>query len=192
MNTKLSILEMNRLTVEEFHEAEKMPLVVVLDDVRSLHNVGSVFRTADAFRVESIYLCGITATPEPCEGSTHWSMKGAQEIHKTALGAENSVAWKYFGNAIDAVESLKNDGYTVLAVEQAHGSTMLQDFKTASKDTKYAVVLGNEVKGVHQEVIDICDGCLEIPQYGTKHSLNVSVTGGIIIWHFAQQMVTTA
>lgn len=208
MNQKLSILEMNRLSVEEFHEAEKMPLVVVLDDVRSLYNVGSVFRTADAFRVESIYLCGITATPEPCEGSNHWSIKAAQEIHKTALGAENSVAWKYFSNALDAVESLKNDGFTVLSVEQAHGSTMLQHFKAgdgdasvASKDEnpaaketgkakkKYAVVLGNEVKGVHQEVIDICDGCLEIPQFGTKHSLNVSVTGGIIIWHFAQQLV---
>lgn len=192
---KTTILEMNRLTVEEFHEAEKMPLVVVLDDVRSLHNVGSVFRTADAFRVEEILLCGITATPAPLpdgEGARHWTLKASQEIHKTALGAEESVAWRYFSSAMEAVEWLKNEGYTVLAVEQAHGSTMLQDFHPASgadaSPARYAVVLGNEVKGVHQEVIDICDGCLEIPQYGTKHSLNVSVTGGIIIWHFAQQM----
>lgn len=214
---------MNRLTVEEFHDADKMPLVVVLDDVRSLHNVGSVFRTADAFRVEEIMLCGITGTPPRTTpigsenssqsalsqsekaGNLHEKTGGetmqkasvlyektggeavAQAIHKTALGAEDSVAWRYFPTAMEAVESLKSDGYTVLAVEQVHGSTMLQDFK-AEKGKKYAVILGNEVKGVHQEVIDICDGCLEIPQFGTKHSLNVSVTGGIIIWHFAQQI----
>lgn len=186
---------MNRLTVDEFHKAEKMPLVVVLDDVRSLYNVGSVFRTADAFRVKAIYLCGITATPEQVkagDGVTiikDCTLKAAQEIHKTALGAEESVEWRYFKTAEEAVKSLKNDGFTVLAVEQAHGSTMLGDFKPEWEDDtqgrQYAVVLGNEVKGVHQEVIDLCHGCLEIPQYGTKHSLNVSVTGGIIIWHFA-------
>ena len=197
---KTTILEMNRLTVEEFHHAEKMPLIVVLDDVRSLHNVGSVFRTADAFRLEAIYLCGITATPDTvtdADGTVikDCSLKAVQEIHKTALGAEESVDWRYFKSATDAVESLKNDGYTVMAVEQCHGSTMLQDFVPAcpvskQKDGKrgYAVILGNEVKGVHQEVIDLCDGCLEIPQYGTKHSLNVSVTGGIIIWHFVQKL----
>ncbi len=192
---KTTILEMNRLTVDEFHKAEKMPLVVVLDDVRSLYNVGSVFRTADAFRVKAIYLCGITATPEQVkadDGVTiikDCTLKAAQEIHKTALGAEESVEWRYFKTAEEAVKSLKNDGFTVLAVEQAHGSTMLGDFKPEWEDDtqgrQYAVVLGNEVKGVHQEVIDLCHGCLEIPQYGTKHSLNVSVTGGIIIWHFA-------
>lgn len=197
---KTTILEMNRLTVEEFHHAEKTPLIVVLDDVRSLHNVGSVFRTADAFRLEAIYLCGITATPDTvtdADGTVikDCSLKAVQEIHKTALGAEESVDWRYFKSATDAVESLKNDGYTVMAVEQCHGSTMLQDFVPACPVSKqkngkrgYAVILGNEVKGVHQEVIDLCDGCLEIPQYGTKHSLNVSVTGGIIIWHFVQKL----
>ena len=147
---------MQRLSVEEFREAEKLPLVVVLDDVRSMYNVGSVFRTGDAFRIEAVFLCGITSTPP------------STEIHKTAL---------------EAVESLKAKGYEVLAVEQAHGSTMLQDFKPLS-GKKYAVVFGNEVKGVHQEVVDASDGCLEIPQYGTKHSLNVSVTAGIVIWYF--------
>ncbi|MBQ1649987.1 MAG: TrmH family RNA methyltransferase [Prevotella sp.] len=188
---KTSIIEMNRLSVEEFHEAEKMPLIVVLDDVRSLYNVGSVFRTSDAFRVEAIYLCGITATPDEVrdEDGTlvrDCTLKASQEIHKTALGAEESVAWRYYKTAAEAVAALKADGYTVLAVEQCHGSTMLNDFKPAFGDKKkYAVVLGNEVKGVHQEVVDMCDGCLEIPQYGTKHSLNVSVTAGIVIWHFA-------
>ena len=198
---KTTILEMNRLTVEEFHHAEKTPLIVVLDDVRSLHNVGSVFRTADAFRLEAIYLCGITATPDTvtdADGTVikDCSLKAVQEIHKTALGAEESVDWRYFKSATDAVESLKKDGYTVMAVEQCHGSTMLQDFVPACPVSTqeggggkgYAVILGNEVKGVHQEVIDLCDGCLEIPQYGTKHSLNVSVTGGIIIWHFVQKL----
>ena len=164
---------MNRLSVEEFKQAEKLPLIVVLDDVRSMHNVGSVFRTGDAFRIEAVYLCGITSTPP------------MTEIHKTALGAEDSVKWLYFKNALEAVESLKTEGYEVYSVEQAHGSTMLQDF-IPIKDKKYAVILGNEVKGVHQEVIDASDGCLEIPQFGTKHSMNVSVTAGIIIWHFAQ------
>lgn len=183
---KLSVLEMNRLSVEEFHEAEKMPLVVVLDDVRSLYNIGSVFRTADAFRVESIYLCGISATPAPAEGAPECTLKAQQEIHKTALGAEESVNWKYFPTALEAVSQLHAEGYEVLAVEQCHGSTMLNDFRP-EVGKRYAVILGNEVKGVHQEVIDQCDGCLEIPQYGTKHSLNVSVTGGIVIWSFAAQ-----
>lgn len=185
---------MHRLSVDEFHEAKKMPLVVVLDDVRSLYNVGSVFRSSDAFRVEAIYLCGITATPdEVCSADgtmiRDCTLKASQEIHKTALGAENSVAWRYFPTAAEAVTQLKADGYTILAVEQCHGSVMLNDFTpTFSDNKKYAVVLGNEVKGVHQDVIDICDGCLEIPQHGTKHSLNVSVTAGIIIWHFGSKL----
>ena len=173
---KLRTIEMDRLTVDEFKQADKLPLIVVLDDVRSMHNVGSVFRTGDAFRIEAIYLCGITSTPPMAE------------IHKTALGAEDSVTWKYFDTALEAVETLKAEGYEVYSVEQAHGSTMLQNF-TPINNKKYAVVLGNEVKGVHQEVIDASDGCLEIPQFGTKHSMNVSVTGGIIIWHFAKNII---
>lgn len=173
---KLRTIEMERLTVDEFKQADKLPLIVVLDDVRSMHNVGSVFRTGDAFRIEAVYLCGITSTPPMAE------------IHKTALGAEDSVTWKYFDTALQAVEALKADGYEVYSVEQAHGSTMLQNF-TPINNKKYAVVLGNEVKGVHQEVIDASDGCLEIPQFGTKHSMNVSVTGGIIIWHFAKNII---
>ena len=170
---KLRTIEMNRLSVDEFKQAEKLPLVVVLDDVRSMHNVGSVFRTGDAFRIEAVYLCGITSTPPMAE------------IHKTALGAEDSVSWKYFPTALEALQELKTNGYEIYSVEQAHGSTMLQDFQP-NADQKYAIILGNEVKGVHQEVIDASDGCLEIPQFGTKHSMNVSVTAGIIIWHFAQ------
>ena len=173
---KLRTIEMDRLTVDEFKQADKLPLIVVLDDVRSMHNVGSVFRTGDAFRIEAVYLCGITSTPPMAE------------IHKTALGAEDSVAWKYFDTALQAVEALKAESYEVYSVEQAHGSTMLQNF-TPINNKKYAVVLGNEVKGVHQEVIDASDGCLEIPQFGTKHSMNVSVTGGIIIWHFAKNII---
>ena len=173
---KLRTIEMQRLSVDEFKQANKLPLIVVLDDVRSMHNVGSVFRTGDAFRIEAVYLCGITSTPPMAE------------IHKTALGAEDSVEWRYFDTALEAVEALKSDGYEVYSIEQAHGSTMLQNF-TPINNNKYAVVLGNEVKGVHQEVIDASDGCLEIPQFGTKHSMNVSVTGGIIIWHFAKNII---
>ena len=167
---------MQRLTVEEFRKAEKLPLIVVLDDVRSMHNVGSVFRTGDAFRIEAVYLCGITSTPPMAE------------IHKTALGAEDSVSWRYYSTALEALEALKAEGYTVLSIEQAHGSTMLQDF-IPIYNNRYAVIFGNEVKGVHQEVVDASDGCLEIPQYGTKHSMNVSVTAGIVIWHFAQTII---
>lgn len=173
---KLRTIEMQRLSVYEFKQAEKLPLIVVLDDVRSMHNVGSVFRTGDAFRIEAVYLCGITSTPPNAE------------IHKTALGAEDSVEWKYFDTVLEAVEVLKADGYEVYSVEQAHGSTMLQEF-IPKYNNRYAVILGNEVKGVHQEVIDVSDGCLEIPQFGTKHSMNVSVTAGIIIWHFAQIII---
>ena len=172
---KLNVLEMNRLTVEEFKAARKLPLVVVLDNVRSLHNVGSVFRSCDAFRIEAVYLCGITATPP------------SAEIHKTALGAEDSVSWKYYESTLDVVEELKQQGYFVYSIEQVEGSeNMAKISLDASK--RYAVVLGNEVKGVEQAVVNTSDSCLEIPQLGTKHSLNVSVTAGIVVWEFAKQL----
>ena len=167
---------MQRLTVEEFREAEKLPLVVVLDDVRSMHNVGSVFRTGDAFRIEAVYLCGITSTPPMAE------------IHKTALGAEDSVSWHHCPTALEAVQALKAQGVVVMSVEQAEGSTLLPAYQP-ERGRRYAVVLGNEVKGVHQEGIDASDGCLESPQLGTKHSLNVSVTAGIVVWHFARHLI---
>ena len=171
---KLKVTEMGRMSVAEFKDSEKQPLVVVLDHVRSLYNVGSVFRSSDAFRIEGVLLCGITAQPPH------------PEIHKTALGAEESVNWKYFERTEDAVSWLKQQGYKVLAIEQCEGSTMLQDF-TRQPDRKYAIVLGNEVKGVQQQVVDMCDGCLEIPQFGTKHSLNVSVAAGIVLWHLSKK-----
>ena len=163
---KLKITELNRISIEEFKEADKLPLVVVLDDIRSLHNIGSVFRTADAFRIECIYLCGITATPPH------------PEMHKTALGAEFTVDWKYVNNAVETVDNLRSEGYVVYSVEQAEGSIMLDEL-VLDRSKKYAIVMGNEVKGVQQEVIDHSDGCIEIPQYGTKHSLNVSVTAAM-------------
>ena len=174
---KLRTIEMNRLTIDEFKQAEKMPLIVVLDDVRSLHNVGSVFRTSDAFRVEAVWLCGITATPPH------------PEIHKTALGAEDSVDWRYFKTADEAVDELHRQGYFVYSIEQVEGSTKLQHLDEDKPMKSYAIVLGNEVKGVHQSVVDASDGCLEIPQFGTKHSLNVSVTAGIVIWEFARRFL---
>lgn len=172
---KLKITELNRISIEEFKEADKLPLVVVLDDIRSLHNIGSVFRTADAFRIECIYLCGITATPPH------------PEMHKTALGAEFTVDWKYVNNAVETVDNLRSEGYVVYSVEQAEGSIVLDEL-TLDRSKKYAVVMGNEVKGVQQEVIDHSDGCIEIPQYGTKHSLNVSVTAGIVIWDLFKKL----
>lgn len=170
---KLKVTEMNRLTVDEFRTSDKMPLTVVLDDVRSLYNVGSVLRSCDAFRVEEVVLCGITAAPPH------------PEIHKTALGAEDSVSWRHADSALEAVRELRRQGVTIMAVEQCEGSTMLNTF-VPETGRRYAVVLGNEVKGVRQDVVDECDGCLEIPQFGTKHSLNVSVTAGIVVWHFCQ------
>lgn len=164
------------MSVKEFKESDKLPLIVVLDDVRSLHNVGSVFRSADAFRVESIYLCGITAVPPQ------------PEIHKTALGAENTVEWKYFKDTLEAVRELKEKGYMIYSVEQVEGSTLLNKL-TLDENGKYAVILGNEVKGVKQEAVDASDGCIEIPQFGTKHSLNVSVTAGMVIWEFARLLM---
>ena len=174
---KLRTIEMKRLSIDEFKEAPKLPLVVVLDDVRSLYNVGSVFRSCDAFRVEAVYLCGITACPPNAE------------IHKTALGGEDSVEWKYFEQAEEAVRALQKDGYFVYSIEQVEGSTQLQDLnlvRDSQNGGRYAVVFGNEVKGVKQTVVDLSDGCLEIPQFGTKHSLNVSVAAGIVVWEFAK------
>lgn len=172
---KLKITELNRLTPEAFKESKKIPLIVVLDHIRSLNNVGSVFRTSDAFKVEAVYLCGITACPPN------------PEIHKTALGAEDTVDWMYYENTLDAVDNLRENGYIICAVEQAEGSIMLDKLQLDPLK-KYAVIMGNEVKGVQQSVIDTCDQCIEIPQYGTKHSLNVSVTTGIIIWDFFKQL----
>jgi len=167
---------MGRIDAATFKMVEKMPLIIILDNIRSLNNIGSVFRTADAFRVESIYLCGISSPPP------------SPEIHKTALGAEDSVDWRYFEDTHAAVHELQQRGYRVMAIEQCEGSTMLDtwqpDFDSC---TGYAVVMGNEVKGVQQSVVDLCDGCLEIPQFGTKHSLNVSVTTGLVIWDFFKQ-----
>lgn len=168
---KLSNDELNRPSPEEFAAMEKIPVAVVLDNVRSMNNVGSFFRTCDAFAVERLVLCGITGTPPD------------REIHKTALGAENTVCWEYSASAPDAVRALAAEGFVTVAVEQAEGAAMLQDFEVR-KGEKYALVFGNEVDGVSQEVVDICRHTLEIPQSGTKHSLNVAVSGGVVLWKF--------
>ena len=174
---KLSVAELGRMDIEEFRISKKLPLTVILDDVRSLYNVGSVFRTSDAFRVERIILCGITATPDNC----------LVEIHKTALGAEESVEWIYSDDCVSIVKELKEKGYVTVAVEQVEDSIKLDEYKV-NPAKRYALVLGNEVKGVNQSVVDECSVSLEIPQYGTKHSLNVSVTAGLVIWEFARQL----
>lgn len=178
---KLTTAEMGRMNIEEFKEADKLPLVVVLDNVRSQHNVGAVFRTADAMRIERVVLCGICCCPPNTE------------IHKTALGAEESVNWSYYQDTIDAVKALQAEGYTVYAVEQAHDSITLEEIaEEVQRDkvqrTKVAVVLGHEVFGVQQEVVDLCTQCIEIPQYGTKHSMNVSVTAGIVMYRLSEAM----
>ena len=173
---KLRTIEMNRLSIEEFREAPKLPLVVVLDNVRSLYNIGSIFRSCDAFRVKSVYLCGITATPPNAE------------IHKTALGGEDSVEWKYFEKTEDVIQKLRQEDYFIYSIEQVENSTRLQNLSLDATKT-YAVVFGNEVKGVSQNVVDLSNDCLEIPQFGTKHSLNVSVAAGIVIWEFARQLI---
>lgn len=185
---KLTIEEMHRLTPDEFRAAGKVPLIVVLDNVRSQHNVGAVFRTADAFRLAGVYLCGISGIPSPTEGAPTPTRAGMDEIHKTALGAEETVSWRYFADTAEAVRQLQQEGYQVMAIEQVQGSTKLQDVKLR-KDGKYAIVMGHEVFGVQQEVVDIADGCIEIPQYGTKHSLNVSVTAGIVMYTLAMQLI---
>lgn len=169
MFRKLLNSELGRISVEEYKGAEKAPIVLVLDNIRSQHNIGSAFRTCDAFRVEKIFLCGICAVPPTAE------------IHKSALGAEFSVDWEYSAQTTGAVRKLKDEGYVIVSVEQTENSTMLQDFRMED-GRKYAFVFGNEVKGVQQEVVDESDLCLEIPQYGTKHSLNVSVSIGVILW----------
>ena len=175
MNRKKLVTEMGRISGDDFRNAEKLPLVVVLDNVRSLHNVGSVFRTSDAFRVQKIVLCGITATPPNTE------------IHKTALGAEDVVEWQYFQSTDEAVAMLREEGYRIYSIELCDGSIALQNFNILPGE-RYAVILGNEVKGVQQSVVDASDGAIEIPQFGTKHSLNVSVTAGMVIWEFAKKL----
>lgn len=172
---KKSNPELNRLTPEEYRQTAKNPVIVVADNIRSLNNVGSLFRTCDAFGLEALYLCGITASPPN------------KEIHKTALGAENSVDWQSFSQTSDAIQRLKAEGYTVFAVEQVEQAVSLKDFRVES-GKKYALVLGNEVKGVDQEAVDLCDGAIEIPQVGTKHSLNVSVSAGVVLWEFFKQL----
>lgn len=172
---KLRIEELNRLTTEEFRKLEKTRLVIILDNLRSQNNIGSIFRTCDAFLIEKLYLCGITAIPPH------------RDIHKTALGSTESVSWEYAEETITVVRKLKSLGYVLLAAEQTEKSSMLQDFNAIS-GKKYAVVFGHEFRGVDQSVIDECDKCIEIPQFGTKHSLNVSVSAGIIIWHLYNSM----
>lgn len=172
---KLSVIELDRVSKEEFKTIDKTPLVVVLDNIRSLNNVGSVFRSSDAFKLEKIYLCGVTATPPNAE------------IHKTALGAEDSMEWEYEEDTKAVVAKLKQEGYKIFAVEQVQNSIML-DMVELDKTNKYVLILGNEVKGVQQEVVDMCDFAVEIPQFGTKHSLNVSVAAGIVIWEFFKKL----
>ncbi len=172
---KLSMDELNRISSEEFKKKEKFPLILILDNIRSMMNTGSVFRTSDAFRLEGIYLCGITATPPH------------REINKTALGATESVEWKYFEKTTDAIKLLKNKGYVIVALEQTSESKDLMHFKP-DKNKKYAIIFGNEVKGVENEALSLCDFCIEIPQFGTKHSLNVAVTAGIVVYSFFMKL----
>lgn len=170
---KLLNRELDRKTVEQFRKSAKSPFVIILDNVRSQSNVGSIFRTADAFVTEAIYLCGITATPPH------------REIQKTALGATESVAWKYFSKTIDAVISLKQEGYVIIGIEQAEGSIGLERFSIES-DRKYALIFGHEINGVDQEVLNNCDYCIEIPQFGTKHSFNIAISVGIVLWELSK------
>lgn len=170
-NRKLLNIELGRISAEEYKELPETGLVVVLDNIRSAHNVGSAFRTSDSFKIDKVWLCGICAVPP------------SAEIHKSALGAEDSVAWEHTADTMDAVRRLKEEGYTIVCAEQTVGSVMLDKFRP-EPGRKYAVVFGNEVAGVRQDVVDAADMCLEIPQFGTKHSLNVSVSVGVILWHF--------
>lgn len=176
---KLTNNELGRKSIADFKEAEKTPLILILDDIRSLHNIGSVFRTADAFLIEKIYLCGITATPPN------------KEIHKTALGATDTVAWEYAKDVLEVITKLQADSTEVWAIEQVENSVYLNDFQP-EEGKKYALVFGNEVKGVSQEAIKLCSGTIEIPQLGTKHSLNISVSAGIVVWDIFQKNYTTA
>jgi 23S rRNA (guanosine2251-2'-O)-methyltransferase len=169
MFRKLSMHQLNRLTIYQYRKSDKSPVCIVLDNVRSMNNVGSMFRSADCFGIEKVWLCGITATPPH------------RDIHKTALGAEESMEWSYHDNTAELCRNLKDQGYTLVAVEQVEGSVGLDEF-LLKKDHKYAIIFGNEVDGVHEDVLAICDACIEIPQYGTKHSFNVSVCAGIVLW----------
>lgn len=172
---KLANEELNRISKDEFKESEKTPIIVILDDIRSLHNIGSVFRTSDAFLLEKIYLCGITATPPN------------KEIHKTALGATDTVAWEYAKDVLEVIQKLKNENVKIFSVEQTENSIMLNDFQVETNE-RYALIFGNEVKGVSQEAINLSDGVIEIPQLGSKHSLNISVSAGIVIWDLFQKL----
>jgi 23S rRNA (guanosine2251-2'-O)-methyltransferase len=169
MARKLSNEELNRLSDSDYKKIEKIPIVIVLDNIRSLSNIGSVFRTSDAFCIEGVYLCGITATPPH------------REIHKTALGATESVSWVYYNKTLDAIRVLKDKNYSIISIEQVDNSIMLNNF-IPDKSKKYALIFGNEVKGVKDEIIQISDCCVEIPQWGTKHSLNISVSVGVVLW----------
>lgn len=177
MNRKLKNEELDRITIDEFKSATKTPIIIVLDNIRSLNNIGSVFRTADAFLIEAVYLCGITAKPPH------------REIQKTALGSTETVEWNYFSSTTEAVNKLKSNGFKMASIEQAENSTMLNEF-SFKQDEKLAIVFGNEVKGVDQEVINLSDVVIEIPQYGTKHSLNISVSAGVVIWELYQKFNT--
>ncbi|MDK2771162.1 MAG: RNA methyltransferase [Flavobacterium sp.] len=172
---KLANEELNRISKDEFKESEKTPIIVILDDIRSLHNIGSVFRTSDAFLLEKIYLCGITATPPN------------KEIHKTALGATDTVAWEYAKDVLEVIQKLKDENVKIFSVEQTENSVMLNDFQVETNE-RYALIFGNEVKGVSQEAINLSDGVIEIPQLGSKHSLNISVSAGIVIWDLFQKL----
>lgn len=182
-NAKLTVEEMGRISIADFKRAEKLPLAMVLDNVRSMHNIGSVLRTADAFRLREVWLCGITATPDT----------NPVEIHKTALGAEDSVEWHHTTDTLHAVERLRAGGYTIVAIEQCHGSTMLHNWEAWPEGAvakPYAFIMGNEVRGVDQRVVDAADLVIEIPQFGTKHSMNVSVTAGIVMWEVLRQALS--
>jgi tRNA G18 (ribose-2'-O)-methylase SpoU len=172
---KLENSELERKSIADFKEAQKTPLLLILDDIRSLNNIGSVFRTSDAFLIEKIFLCGITATPPN------------KEINKTALGATETVAWEYHENVLEVISTLKNDGVNVYAIEQVESAVYLQNFEVL-KDEKYALLFGNEVFGVSQKAVELCDGAIEIPQLGTKHSLNIAVSAGIVVWDFFRKM----
>lgn len=176
---KLLNKELERKTIEQFRESEKSPLIIVLDNVRSQSNVGSIFRTADAFLTEGIYLCGITAKPPH------------RDIQKTALGATESVSWKYFAETADAVIELKNKGFKIIGIEQTEGSVELQDMQV-NKGEKYALVFGNEVNGVDQNILNLCEGCVEIPQFGTKHSFNIAISVGIVLWELNKKGLSKA
>ena len=172
---KLKNSELERKSVNEYKKADKLPVIIVLDNVRSMNNIGSVFRTADAFLVKAVHICGITAKPPH------------KDIHKTALGATESVPWRYYETTTEAISQLKKEGYIIISVEQAEEAVPLGDFAT-KKDGKYAVIFGNEVRGVAQEIVDLSDYCIEIPQFGTKHSFNISVSAGIVLWEIFRKM----